>query len=299
MIGTEPVELRNAHLQVFVDPGLGADVVGLVDRRTAVDVLFRTPWRDRADAVRAGQRPSAEPGAAWLEQYRGGWQTLCPVAGDPQVVHGAPVGFHGEAARVPWRVHDATRTELSLSVELFSVPLRIERLVRVTGPRVVVADSVRNLSPVPLRVDYVHHPAFGGAFVDGPLRFETNARTFTPDARTVDSAPADLTDVPPPGEPREVFGWLSDFDGTQDPWCRLVNPALHLAAEVSWTGLPYAWLWQELEHTTGFPWYRRARAIAIEPASVPTSGPARHSEFTVAGRSHRELTVTVELQERS
>jgi hypothetical protein len=40
-------------------------------------------------------------------------------------------------------------------------------------------------------------------------------------------------------------------------------------------------------------------APGTEPASVTTSGPTRLSNFTIAGHGAREVSVAVELQERS
>lgn len=308
------VHLRTAELRATVDPGRGADVLSLVDARTGVDVLFRTPWRARADAVRAGQRPSsADPTAAWLEGYRGGWQMLCPVAGDPRRVHGAPVGFHGEASTVPWTVVDQGPSSLGLVTDLFSVPVRIERTVEARGPAITVVDRLVNLSDVELEIDYAHHPAFGGPFLDGECVLETGARQFTPDpdragGRAVPAAwptatdsagaPVDLRRIPAEGAPREVFGWLHDLDA---PWATITNPRLGLGVRIGWDAehLPQAWLWQELGATAGFPWFRRARVVAIEPSSVPTSGPGRRSALRLPPHGRTRVWVGMTFEDRS
>lgn len=308
-----PLELRTPELSATLDPARGADILALVDARTGTDVLFRTPWRARADAAGAGQRSgvSWDPTAAWLEQYRGGWQTLCPVAGPPRTVHGAPVGFHGEASTVPWSLERSEADSARLSVELFSVPVRIDRTVSLDGPRARVDDVLVNLSDVELELDFSHHPALGGALLAGDCIIETGARRFTPDPDRCGTRPAspwpagidtsgaevDLEHVPATAT-REVFGWLHDFT---DHWATVVSPGLGLGVNLAWDGsrLPYAWLWQELNATDGFPWFRRARALAIEPASAPTSGPERRSAMRLSPQERVEVSLAVTFEDRS
>ncbi|MFF1876355.1 DUF4432 family protein [Leifsonia sp. NPDC058230] len=309
------IRLRTESIRAEIDPGRGSDILSLVDVRTGIDVLFRTPWRSRADAVRSGQAPStADPTAAWLEQYRGGWQTLCPVAGDPRRVHGAPVGFHGEASVVPWAVDEVTSSSARLHVELFSVPVRIDRVVELQGATITVTDTLTNLSDVTIGLDYSHHPALGGPLLDGPCVIETGATRFVsdperatalaagatfdwPHAADASGEPVDLAAVPAPGSRRELFGWL---DGFAQPFATIVNPGLGLGVRLDWDGalLPYAWLWQELNQTDAFPWYRRARVLAIEPASVPTSGPDRASTLRLGPGASARIPVSITIEDR-
>lgn len=312
---SDVLRLENRDLTVIVDPGRGADVLSLTHRREQLDVLFCSPWRARADAIRAGQPPStSDPTAGWLEQYRGGWQTLCPNAGPPRAVHGAPVGFHGEASTVPWRVASAAEDRAKMSVELFAVPVRIERTLRLEGATLRVEDHLRNLSPTPLEIDYSSHPALGGAFLEGECLIRTGARRFTSDpdtesalfvpgsehdwpfARTRDGDSVDLRLVPGPGVHREVFGWLDDFT---EHWASVASVQRGLTVRVAWDGqhLPYAWLWQELNHGETFPWYGRARAIAIEPASTQTSGPGRRSVLRLGPQESIDLWLSVGIED--
>jgi hypothetical protein len=310
------IQLETEAIRAEIDPGRGCDILSLVDARTGIDVLFQTPWRLRADALRAGQAPSTtDPTAAWLEHYRGGWQTLCPVAGDPRRVHGAPVGFHGEASIVPWSVDDVSSTSARLHVALFSVPVRIDRAVELSGATITITDTLSNHSDVTVELDYSHHPAFGGAFLDGPCVIETGATRFASDPERVTALAAgeaftwpnavdasggvvDLSAVPGPESHRELFGWL---DGFTQSFASIVNPALGLGVRLDWDGelLPYAWLWQELNETASFPWYRRARALAIEPASVPTSGPDRTSTLRLEPRGSVRIPLSITIEDRS
>ncbi len=273
------ITLRNNELRVVVDPGRGCDILSIVEVRTDSDILFTTPWRSHADAIRAGQRPvSVEPIAGWLEAYRGGWQTLCPTAGDPHRINDAPVGYHGEVSVATWTVDTQAPDVLRLHVDLFSVPVRVERVIRLVGASIEVVDRVSNLSDVTVAIDFAYHPAFGGALIDGSVTIESGARSFTSDAGTTTRWPAgedksgtviDLSTVDEAAN-HGVYGWLDDFD---DRWVRISNTTSGLAVLLEWGGdhLCYAWIWEELGFTETFPWYGRARVIAVEPATMPTT----------------------------
>lgn len=298
----EHIVLRSTEVEVVVDPAGGADVVSLVHRGTGTDLLFRTPWADHAQAVRDGRAAptSYDPVAGPLERYRGGWQLLCPVAGEPRPIHGAPTTFHGEAMAATWTVVGSGVADACLVVDLYTVPLRIERSLALVGPTLTVIDTLTNLSDVPLGIDYISHPAFGGAFLDGRVRIDTGARTYTADPATAGSfvepgsahawpmaGDTDLRDLPPPGQRRMAFGWLSDFD---EHWASITNLDLGLGVRLEWdAALPFAWFWQELNHTEDFPWHRRARALAIEPASTITGGTARQSVLVLGPCATRTI----------
>ena len=308
------IQLTSEALSATIDPGRGADVLSLVDRGSGIDVLFRVPWRERADNIRGGERPTmSEPVAAWLEQYRGGWQTLFPSAGAPRRVHGAPVGFHGEGSAAAWTVDEVTASTAQLHLELFSVPVRIDRRVQIAKSSITVVDRLTNLSATALHVDYSHHPAFGGEFLNGECIIQTGATRYTGDAEgpglvepdsehgwpivTAQNGEAvDMRLVPGPDARTARFGWLHDFT---ESWASISNPELGLTVRVDWDGnaLPYAWFWLELNGTEEFPWFGRARVVAIEPASTPTSGPKRESALRLKPLGHEVISVTISLSE--
>jgi len=309
---SEPVVLENPELRVVIDPGRGSDVLSVIDKRTGIDIMFSTPWRGRADSVRAGvNRATATTSKElWLEQYRGGWQILCPNAGEPRSAHGALLGYHGEASTAAWSVIRQTLTSVNLHTELVSLPLAIERVISIAENAVTIEDRVSNLSGVPLTFDLVQHPAFGGKFLDGECEIRTGARTFVndlqagidevapgsshswPNVLREDGSHIDLSAVPGNDANRSAFGWLTDFDGY---WATVANPKHDLTVRLDWDGsnLPHAWFWQELTATRGWPWFQRARVLAIEPSSTQTSGPERASAVTLKGNGEISVAVTL------
>lgn len=313
-----PVLLESSSLSVLVDPGRGSDLLSIIHEPSQTSLLFTTPWRERADDIRAGRGAVTSTGSmeSWLEQYRGGWQTLCPNAGAPRSPGGAPFGYHGEASVTSWRVTEHQTDRLALTTALFSVPVAIERDITLRGDVLSIADTITNVSGRPLRLDYVHHPAFGGAFLDGGCTIATGASTFVndseagiagvqPDSRhpwpvalAADGTAIDLSSIGEDDRGRSAFGWLTDFTGH---WASFTSRGRGLTARIDWDGthLPHAWLWQELNSESDWPWYGRARVVAIEPSSTPTSGTSRESVLELAPQASVRIPITLTVTEEA
>ncbi|WP_432144081.1 DUF4432 family protein [Streptomyces sp. bgisy084] len=309
---TPPLILRSDQLTVGVLPGKGADIVSLVDTATGIDVLFRSPWGRRDPALLPSTRDSQ---LDWLARYPGGWQQLVPNAGAARVVDGVLRGYHGEAAVVGWEVESADESSAALGVQLVTAPLTLTRRLRVRGPSLLVTDTIHNDSAEPVDVMWVQHPAFGAPFIDGHSTLTTGARgvlsdaqapgnVLPPDAATpfpfstgLDGNPIDLSRVPPPESGRALFAALTDF---ASGWFAINSPSAGFALRMEWDAhlLPYAWLWQECRATAGFPWFRRAYVIAVEPANVLPGEPSRTCPDrgrapTLAGRASWTTTLTL------
>lgn len=310
--GPPRLTLENEQVRVTLLPTKGFDVYEFVDLPSGTDVLFKTPWglRDPATIPPLGTRK-----ADWLARYPGGWQVLLPTAGEDAVAEDSPEGFHGEAAIVPWLLGDVTATRASACVELLSAPLRLERDVVVDGSTLAITETVTNLSPVTQRFHWVHHPAFGEPFLEpgttidvpaggivtepGPGLLIPDSRLEWPSAGTVDGGIVDLARIPERDQQRALFGTLVDF---REGRYTMANPRLGLAVEVRWDldVFPYAWLWQELEHTEGYPWFRRAYVTAIEPASLipgagEVGGHSRGRLLYLDGHERRSTVLTMSL----
>ncbi len=291
------IRLRSDEIDVVLLPAKGADIYSFTDRASGIDVLFKTPWgwRDPRSLPAA-----ADSQADWPARYAGGWQILFPNAGPERTVDGVRRGFHGEAAVVPWTVLEQDAAGTRLTVNLTTAPVRLERTVTVSGPDLHVVDSVQNLSADPVAYMRVQHPAFGAPFIDGHCRIDTSARTLIPDVQAPgtllpadavldfpDAGPQiDLRAVPAPDERREVFAALTD---STDAWFSIVSPSAGgFGVRMDWDAAvyPHAWFWQECHAGKGFPWFRRAYALAVEPANaLPGAGPV--------GRWHRGPAATL------
>jgi hypothetical protein len=283
--GGDLLELTSDRLAVRVWPEKGCDIVALVDLASGIDLLWSAPWGRRDPARQAFAAGSAEH---WIQRSVGGWNLLLPHAGAPREEAGAHFGFHGEAGVVPWDVERAGSGSAVLSTWLQSAPLTIRRELSVEDDTFTIDELVTNDSPEPARFSWGHHPTFGAPLIDADCRLEISAHTVRaePGAAVVGLPQGgtdpgawplldgvDLSRVPPGGEPRALLAYLGDLD---DGCFRLINERLGLGVELRWPLqlLPHVWLWQELNGSSGYPWFRRAYAMAVEPHStVPAGGP--------------------------
>lgn len=303
------VTLKSSDLELVLDPDFGGDILSIKTLPNTQELLLRTPWADRAEDVIAGRQTpfSLDPVAHWMEHYRGGWQLITPNAGDPRKIHGAPVGFHGEAAISQWAIFESTPESVRISLDLISIPVRIERVISLEKNEISITDQITNLSGVDLEFDYSSHPAFGGALLDGEVSIETSATKFTLDEESESAHGAsgsthqwpliksengktlDVSKLPTNGSNLWVFGWLSEFDGPK--WYRISNKEKNLSFEMRWESefLDFAWFWLEFNSSQGFPWFGRVRTFAIEPSSTQTSGKNRKSILNLTPHQSTEI----------
>ncbi|MBW1637542.1 hypothetical protein G3H63_00385 [Microbacterium resistens] len=292
------IELAAGAVGAVIDPGRGSDLVSLT--LAGAEVLFRTPWRSHADAVLAGA-PGRIPGAVpgWLERYRGGSQTVLPTVGDPGD-YDQPAAYHGEAASAAWTLAEASADTARLTLDLFSAPISVNRLVTVTPAGLTIRDTLCNESDVAVRFDYGHHTAFGSDLLSGTLRIEADGR-FTPHGGTASPWPEGTDDAGDPfrldtvapDDRRAVYGWLDEVPGHRI----MLAPEDGPRVEFSWDGtlMPHLWVWQELSATAEFPWFRRARVVAFEPMSRPTDVTRRDGSVTLPPGGRRRTGVAFRL----
>lgn len=309
------LRLQSSELELTIDAKHGADILSIRTLETNQEVLLSTPWSDRAEAVisQEQRRLFLEPVAHWMEGYRGGWQMICPVAGPPRTLHGAPVGFHGEAAISTWKVNNLERNSARLELDFFTIPIRIVREISVEKNEITIKDLISNLSALNLEFDYSSHPAFGGSLLDGEVTVETSAQKFHLDEENVsphgpsgsthdwplvkgeNGAILDLSHLPKPPTPLGVFGWLSDFGPKK--WYRIKNIEKNISFEMEWESeyLDFAWFWLEFNNSQGFPWFGNVRTFAIEPSSTQTSGKSRRSILNLSAHEVTEIKQTVKI----
>ncbi len=298
--GHRTLLLENEFISVTVLPEKGADIYSFVSKRHGIDVLWKSPWQPRAEMpVALGSLGEAE----WLDRYEGGWQLIFPNGGDACTYRGAPLGFHGEASVSPWnysiRSAGPRSAMLDLNVSLRRSPFRATRTLSIEAGSAVlqIAESIENLSEIPLHYMWGQHPAFGRPFLDGcrlqlpSARFRAHDAEISPLCRIPAAAsgtwpvvegksgsPVDLSVVPPASERVTEFGYITDLE---QGWYAMVNAEQNLSFGLAWPRevFPYLWFWQELGGTFDYPWYGRCHVMAVEPfTSFPGAGLQRAIE---------------------
>jgi galactose mutarotase-like enzyme len=288
--GVRAVRIANSRIRIDVLPDKGADIYSIVDARTGVDVLWKSPIGLRPPGHGVLSRDSA---TAWLEQYEGGWQEILPNAGGENVYKGVTLTFHGESTMLPWDVRVVQASGDAAVVEftcrLYRSPFRIERRMRLGADDAyfTLHERVTNLAGEPMDFMWGHHPAYGAPLISEHTRMCTNARRIFADehndsplwplqsntysdwplAPASDGGFIDLRRLPPADERTARMAYLFDFDGP--PWYALLNPQLRLGLGVKWSGdvFKYLWMWQEFNASSGFPFYSHSYTMALEPHS--------------------------------
>jgi Domain of unknown function (DUF4432) len=280
LLGLDAVVLENATLRVTVLAGKGSDVVEFLYKPLDLDFAPLSPGGIRDPHTLSGD--AADPAAAFMESYPGGWQEVLPNGGAPSTHAGAGYGQHGEVALVPWdhaiERDDEDGVTVAFEVALRTVPLRLVKRLSLdrTTPELRIDETLTNESDAEVRAMWGHHIAFGPPFLTDATRLEVPVET------------------PALGAERSI----DYLDGLDTYTMRDDRVGLR----VSWDArtMPYLWLWQEHGGTRGYPWWGRLRTVGLEPfSSRPTDGLAEAvrngTALRLAPRAARDfhLTATV------
>jgi galactose mutarotase-like enzyme len=280
------VVLTNESIEVTILAGKGADILSITDRSSGVSPLWRSRWGHHH--ARSAQM-NGDSSTAWLMACAGGWNFLFPGGGAESTVGGGLQPMHGEASIVPWDVveidgGDAQGSYVTLRTHLGRSPFTVERLVRLVGESgmIEVTDRATNEGGDPFPVTWTQHPTLGAPFLDASCRIETNAEWVeADDTYALPHIPlpigerrswSDATDVlgriPDRGEPRQLLSYL--HFGQPQAWYRVTSASRNLAFQVDWAldDYPFAWFFQEMDATAGWPWFSNTYIMAIEPSTT-------------------------------
>lgn len=301
------VVIQNASVSATVLVDRGATIYEFVHRPSDTDLLWKSPWGQR----RGSQLVLAESSQVnWLDNFAGGWPVLFPNGGTSCTYQGAELPFHGDASLTRWHADvtadGGSRAEVKLRTTLARLPFEIVRTMSVAAgvSGLKIVETITNYSREPVDYMWGHHPTFGAPFLSGDCRIDHGARTIVADDEYAGfncpmprgerfqwpmvgiDPPTDLTWVPNKRTPRDLLAYLTDFESG---WFAITNCKLRIGFGLTWPShaMPFAWLWQEMGSSPGYPWYRSTYAMAIEPhTSFPAQGLARVVEKS---GTHRTL----------
>lgn len=286
----------------------GADIYELIYKPRAMDVLWKSPWglKDPGRGV-----PTASSSqVAWMENYPGGWQEILPNGGGPCTYKGVELNFHGESAVTAWDYEVVESNnhliEVRLQTRLFRTPFRMVRHMRLEAGQPILTLDERVINEGGEAIDFMwgRHPAYGAPFLSQAVRVDSGAHTFQAEADydhpnnplqpgtaypwpqgQRNGAHTDISQVPSSKAPRSMMAYLKDFEAG---WYGLTNTELGFGVGLVWPTaiFPYAWYWQEMYANGGYPWYKNAYVMAIEPwTSIPGTGLLNVMEKTGTHRS--------------
>lgn len=285
------LKIENDVLAAVILLDKGADIHQLIYKPKGIDVLWKSPWGLK-EAAR-GFASAFDSHTAWLEAYAGGWQVLFPNGGAATVYKGAALGFHGEAAMRAWDyetlAQGAAGLEVRLETRLSRSPYSMVRWMRLEAgsPILHIRERITNHAGEAMDCMWSHHPAYGAPFLSEACRIDVGARSFIADDEYVGTAnplrlnqryawpmagDVDMSKVPGADAPRDILAYFEDFE---TGWYGITNRDMGLGIGLVWDAavFPYAWFWQELNASAGFPFYKASYVMAIEPASsIPGQG---------------------------
>ena len=285
------LELENDLLSTTIIVDKGADIYRLVYKPRDIDILWKALWAIEESA--RGFQSSFSTESAWLEAYAGGWQALFPNAGFANTYKSAALCYHGEASMKAWDYEilyaTANAAEIKMQTRLLRSPYTIQRRMKVESgsPVLHIHEHVTNNAGEAMDCTWGHHPAYGAPFISEHCRIDIGTATVVADdlytgfSNPLDrnesyqwpmAGDVDMLKVPGPETARDTLAYFQDFDAG---WYSITNSELNLGVGLVWDAriFPYAWFWQKLNSSPGFPFYKCSYVMAIEPASlIPGQG---------------------------
>lgn len=275
--GYEHVILENELLRVGVNVGRGSIIDELLYKPADIDLMYRHPGR----LHHTRYIPSSYSTAPYRDAGAGGWMECFP-SGSFEVTHeGATIGFHGEMWGLPFEysvlADGPDEVAVELTCHMLRTPFRLSKTLslRSNDPTLHISERATNLSPQRLAVMWGHHPAVGAPFLAAGNIIEVPAEWFLPDLEATESSrwPVGPDDVdysvvrgPETRTDKMVF-----LHGLKEGRCRMTNPTLKLAFEMTWDASLFKWFWIcEVAGQFGAPWFGRSYLCCLEPfTSMP------------------------------
>lgn len=272
--GHRALRMENGQVRIEVDIDRGAHIYEIVDKLTAVDLMYKDP-----------------KGVA--EHDVGGWYELFPNAGSACVHEGRNIPVHGDVRDLRWEFAVEAESDDRLAV-LFTVtsgvfPLRLERLLELRAGKALlrVRERITNLGDTEQVYLWGHHVTFGAPFVGPACRIDLpDCRVYNrtdcasagsrlrPDASGplaampgVDGEPVDLRYFPSNDGGEMLF-----IDRLAGHWFNVFNESLGVGCALQWDAkaFPGLWLWQENRFTQDPPFDGSTVAMALEPQASNT-----------------------------
>ena len=276
---SEPIEqavLENSAMRVTVLPSLGGKIASI---RVSPDgeELLQQPLQPYALRTRYMSFDSSDAS---------GWDECLPsVAACEVPTHSGPASVpdHGDFWQVPWEVVSHSGTELEMSADGFSLPLRFSRTLRLDGSRFRVSYALRNLSSESVEYIWSAHPLFAveqgdhivlpdsvrEVTVEGSAEArlgQQGARQKWPKATLMNQKIADLTLA---GKVTDGIGDKLFAASPTEGWCAIERKRLKQRVELRFdpADLPYLGLWICYG---GWPEHNsiRQQCVALEPCTA-------------------------------
>lgn len=271
----EVVELSTSAITVKIDLTRGGTITHIGrDGDRDSNVLA---WYEFDDIEELPiEYPHGESEHYWMSRYRGGWQLLTPSADKECDVGGRHHSFHGDSSILPWRLVEKSANEIIHDVVIFDA-LHVHRVAHLdsTKPVLTVTTTIKNIgkSVEPfIKVEHIAYRGSDNGVVTGPDNTVWKFHDYVQEGfsgefkwKDMNSHGVNIRNRNMDKEARLVY-ILRDSEG----WVEWHNPDFGQRTRASWDPkeFPHLWYWQE-NGADIFPFHRRTKITALEPASVP------------------------------
>jgi len=271
----EIVQLATLNIAVRLDLTRGATITHIgKDLKTDSNVLA---WYEFDDVEELPiEYPHGQSEHYWMSRYRGGWQLLTPSADTECDVGGRHHSFHGDSSILPWRLLTIDARSIVHDVTIFEA-LHVHREIQLEeGISVLtVTTTITNVGEQPEPLIKVEHIAYRGSdkgVVTGPKDSIWKFSDYVDEGYSEEFRWQDMGKVGIDIRHRKMNaeGRLVYLLRESQGWIEWQNPDFGQHIRTSWNAedFPHLWYWQENGGDI-FPFHRRAKITALEPASVP------------------------------
>jgi hypothetical protein len=249
------VQLGNEFIRLTVTAE-GGHLAEILDKTSGVNPLWIPPWPSIEPSLYTpAQHPEygASPEAKLLAGIMG-HNTCLDLFGPPSAdEERAGVTVHGEASVLPYEF-EATARGLSAKCTLPVPQLAFERRLELDGRKILIGETVENLSALDRPIAWTEHVTLGPPFLEcGVTQFRAPA---TPkDFETYTGVPASGGYSPHLLDPNEERAWFFAY-----------SPASRILFGYVWRRNDFPWLgiWEENCSRTQAPWNGRTLARGLE-----------------------------------
>jgi len=299
--GLRTIFLENDLLRIGVLVDKGSDIFEFLYKPQDMDFVWLSPFGIKDP--KTGLLTKSQQAGKFLDYYEGGWQDIFPNGGNHCSYNGIEFGRHDEISLLPWNYEIIEDSKEKVIVKLWVntrlTPFYVEKLLILEkgNPCLMVSEKVFNKSPVDIKTIFGIHLVYGHPFLDEHCKINISAkkgRTYEiegylddnielekefdwPFLPTRNGKETDLSIIPSKDTITAKFLYLSELEKGQ---YEIINEKIGLKIVVNWNKdiMPFVWFWQEFNKTDGYPWYKMARVLGLEPFSTNIMGLKRTVE---------------------
>ncbi|MFB3826032.1 MAG: hypothetical protein ACE15B_04650 [Bryobacteraceae bacterium] len=295
--GRRAVAIENERLRVTVLEE-GGHIAGITSRDGGVNPLWTPPWPsiepshwDPGSDARYGNNAESRLLAGIM-----GHNLCMDIFGGPSEAEAAAgLTVHGEASVVPYEISESGPA-LTQRARLPQSQLAFERVLRLSGDVVEIAETVENLAATDRPIGWTQHVTLGPPFLErGATQFRltaTRSRTADPSFTGGKGYMQPSVDFEWPHAPLAGGGTLdmqryTELASSAAFTSHLMDPARELVCFVAWSpsfrlAFGYVWrradfpwmgIWEENRFRTHSPWNGEAitRGMEFGVSPVPES----------------------------